>query len=62
MGFKPINFENFVQAQYFYQPVELEGGRCWATDPIWSLTTHRLVRAVAMTEEPVIYYWMDGPQ
>ena len=57
-----------VGVRYLYQPGELEGGRRRATDPVWSLTIHRLGRSVTKPGEPVLYYLQgnddtsDGPQ
>ena len=31
-----------VIVRYLYEPGELEGGKKRATDPIWSVTTHRI--------------------
>jgi transposase InsO family protein len=47
--------------RYLYQPGELEGGQRRATDPVWSLSIHRLGRAVTKSDEPVLYYLEDGP-
>ena len=44
-----------VGVRYLYQPGELEGGRRCATDPVWSLTVHRLGRSVTKPGEPVLY-------
>jgi hypothetical protein len=46
---------------YLYQPGELEGGRRRATDPVWSISIHRLGRSVTKPDEPVLYYLEDGP-
>ena len=51
-----------IDVRYLYQSGELEGGRRRATDPIWSLTVHRLGRSVTKPNEPVLYYLQDGPQ
>ena len=51
-----------VGVRYLYQPGELEGGRRRATDPVWSLTVHRLWRSVSKLGEPVLYYLQDGPE
>ena len=51
-----------VGVRYLYQPGELEGGRRRATDPVRSLTVHRLGRSVTKPNEPVVYYLLDGPQ
>ena len=49
-----------VGVRYLYQPSELEGGRRRATNPVWSLTVHRLGRSVTKPGEPVLYYLQDG--
>ena len=48
-----------VGVHYLYQPGELEGGRCPATDPVWSLEVCWLGRSVTKPGEPV-YYLQDG--
>ena len=55
-------FPSGVGVRYLYQPGELEGGRRRATDPVWSLTVHRLGRSVTKPGEPVLYYLQDGTQ
>ena len=50
-----------VGGRYLYQPGELEGGRRRATDPVWSLEVYRLGRSVTKPDEPVLYYFQDGP-
>jgi len=42
--------------RYLYQPVELEGGRRRATDPVWSLTIHIVRNAVRRGGQPALYY------
>ena len=61
VGLKEQRLPSSVGVHYLYQPGELEGGRRRATDPVWSLTVHRLGRFVAMPGEPVLYYLQDGP-
>ena len=46
---------------FLYEPGELEGGPCWAMDPVWSLNVYRLDRSVTKPGEPVLYYLHDGP-
>lgn len=49
-----------VHVRYLYQPGELEGGEHRrATDPIWSLTVHRINRTVVVPGEPIMYYVND---
>ena len=62
VGLKEQRFPLGVGVRYLYQPGELEGGRRRATDPLWSLTVHRLGRSVTKSDEPVLYYLQDGPQ
>ncbi len=44
-----------VTVRYLYEPGELEGGRKRATDPIWSVTTHKISSVVRSTGRPAIY-------
>ena len=60
VGLKEQRLPSGVGVRYLYQPGELEGGRRRATDPVWSLTVHRLGRSVAKPGEPVLYYLQDG--
>ena len=60
IGFKEQKLPLGVGVRYLYQPGELEGGRCRATDPTWSLTVHRVERTVTKSGDPVVYY-LDGP-
>jgi len=41
--------------RYLYEPGELEGGKRRATDPIWSVTTHRISTITRSTGRPPIY-------
>ena len=41
--------------RYLYLPGELEGGRRRATDPIWSLTTHRIDSITKREGSPNVY-------
>ena len=66
VGLKEQKLPSGVGVRYLYQPVELEvggggGSRRRATDPVWSLTVHRLGRSVTKSDEPVLYYLQDGP-
>ena len=48
--------------RYLYAPGELEGDkRRRATDPVWSVTVHKIERAVVKSGEPVLYYLMPTP-
>ena len=51
-----------VKVRYLYQPGELEGGGKRATDPIWSLKVFKLDRFVMKSDQPVVYYLLDGPK
>ncbi len=63
VGLKEQKLPSGVAVRYLYQQGEQEGGgRRRATDPIWSLSVHRLGRSVTKPGEPVLYYLSDGPQ
>ena len=62
VGFKEQKLPSGVVVRYLYQPVELEGGRRRATDPVWSVDVHRLGRSVTKPDDPVLYYLFDGPK
>ena len=47
VGLNEQKLPSGVGVCYLYQPGELEGGRRRATDPVWSLTIHRLGLSVA---------------
>ena len=64
---RPIGFEerkvpSGINVQYLYQPGELEGGMRRATDPIWSMSVHRIVQSITQKDRPVLYYISDGPK
>lgn len=61
VGLKEQKLPSGVGVRYLYQPGELEGGRRRATDPVWSLQSYKLARAVAKSGAPVVYYLIDGP-
>jgi len=44
-----------VTVRYLYEPGELEGGKKRATDPIWSITTHKISTITRSTGRPPIY-------
>jgi hypothetical protein len=58
---KDIQLPIRTVVRYLYQPGELEGGRQRATDPIWSITIHRIERTVLDPGQPILYYLEDGP-
>ena len=49
VGLEEQRLPHDTMVQYLYQPGKLEGYRCRATDPVWSLMIHWLTRAVAKT-------------
>jgi len=52
-----------VLLRYLYAPGELEGGTTRrATDPIWSLTVHRISNILQKPGQPALYYLEDGPK
>ena len=51
-----------VNVRYLYQPGELEGSGRRATDPIWSLKVYNIKRILTKPDEPVVYYFYDGPK
>lgn len=49
--------------RYLYSPGELEGGTVRrATDPIWSLTTHKIASMMQKRNQPTVYFLENGPQ
>ena len=45
-----------VTVRYLYEPGELEGGnKARATDPVWSITTHKIATITRSTGRPPIY-------
>lgn len=52
-----------VIVRYLYAPGELEGGTSRrATDPIWSLTVHRISNIMHKPGQPALYHLLDGPK
>ena len=51
---EPILGSN-VTVRYLYEPGELEGGRKRATDPIWSVTAHKISSVTRSTGRPPVY-------
>ena len=52
-----------VQVRYLLSPGEDEGGeRRRATDPIWSIEVYNITRVVVSSDQPVLYYLLDGPK
>jgi transposase InsO family protein len=49
--------------RYLYSPGELEGGNVRrATDPVWSITVHRIASTLKKTNQPTLYYLENGPK
>jgi hypothetical protein len=61
VGLQEEKLPSWMGYRYLYQPGKLEGGRRRATDPVWSISIHRLGRSVTKPDEPVLYYLEDGP-
>jgi hypothetical protein len=61
VGLEEKKLPSGIGYRYLYQPGELEGGRRRATDPVWSLTIHRINHSMTWSGEPVLYYLTDGP-
>ena len=56
VGFKERRLPSDVMLRYLYAPGNLEGGeRRRATDPICSVTSHQVERAVVEGKKPVLY-------
>ena len=51
---QPILGSN-VTIRYLYEPGELESGKKRATDPIWSVTAHKISTITRSTGRPAIY-------
>ena len=63
VGLKEKRLPSGVQVRYLLSPGEDEGGeRRRATDPIWSLEIYNITRVVISSEQPVLYYLLDGPK
>lgn len=60
VGFEELTLPPGVQVRYLYAPGELEGGSRRATDPVWSLETYYITRAVVSADQPVLYYLSEG--
>ena len=58
VGFEEQRLPSDALVHYLYAPGELEGDkRRRATDPVWSVTVHKIERAVVKSGEPVLYYF-----
>ena len=63
VGLKEKRLPSGVQVRYLLSPGEDEGGeRRRATDPIWSLEIYNITRVVVSSDQPVLYYLLDGPK
>ena len=60
VGLQEQKLPSGVGVRCLYQLGKLEGGRRWATDPIWSLEVYQLGWSVTKLGEPVLYY-LDAP-
>ena len=59
VGFEEQRLPSDALVRYLYAPGELEGDkRRRATDPVWSVTVHKIERAVVKSGESVLYYLM----
>ena len=63
VGLKEKRLPPGVQVRYLLSPGEDEGEeRRRATDPIWSIEVYNITRVVVSSEQPVLYYLLDGPK
>ena len=61
VGFEEQRLPSDALVRYLYAPGELEGDkRRRATDPVWSVTVHKIERAVVKSRKPVLYYLMPA--
>ena len=61
VGLKEKRLPSGVQVRYLLSPGEDEGGeRRRATDPIWSIEIYNITRVVVSSDQPVLYYLLDG--
>ena len=61
VGLSEVRLPPSMVVRYLYRPGELEGGCRRATDPVWSLKTYKLSRAVAKSGAPIVYHLKGGP-
>ena len=63
VGFEEQCLPSDALVRYLYAPGDhLEGDkRRRATDPVWSMTVHKIERAEVKSGEPVLYYLMPMP-
>ena len=63
VGLKEKRLPSGVQVRYLLSPGEDEGGeRRRATDPIWSIEIYNIASVAISSEQPVLYYLLDGPK
>ena len=63
VGLDEVRLPLGVRVRYLLAPGELEGGeRRRATDPIWSIQVYDISRSVVSSNQPVLYYLLDGPR
>ena len=63
VGLKEKRLPSGVQVRYLLSPGEDEGGeRRRATDPIWSIEIYNITRVAISSNQPVLYYLLDGPK
>ena len=62
VGQKEKKLPSLVSVRYLFQPGKLEGGVKRATDPIWCLKVYSVERSVTKSNQPVLYYFHDGPK
>ena len=61
VGYEEVRLQPGVKVRYLLFPGELEGGeRRRATDPIWSIQIYDLSRSVVSSNQPILYYLVDG--
>jgi hypothetical protein len=63
VGLEEVRLPGEVKVRYLMRPGEEEGGeRRRATDPIWSMETYDLSRSVITSNQPVLYFLIEGPK
>ena len=63
VGLDEVRLPPIVKVRYLLSPGELEGGeKRRATDPIWSIKVYDISRSVISSNQPVLYYLIDGPR
>ena len=63
VGFDEERLSPLTKVRYLYAPGEDEGGeRRRATDPVWILEIFELSHNVISPDQPVLYYFSEGPK